>query len=128
MNKFNQFKQEVISRAEKVEACYDQLKRAKKSSNFQELCSVIKDNFFYCTLKKIIDVDLIQSYELRNYNIYVNENCRDGCVLVTDDNKITVHGSSEVWAYGSSEVVAFGSSKVRAYGSSEVIKHYSSIK
>ena len=55
MEKFNQFKSEILKRAKEVSACVTLYQRAYKSENFDQLFQIIKDNYFYCCNNKIID-------------------------------------------------------------------------
>ena len=63
MKLFEEIKQEILDRAHKAGACTEQYGRAYKSESIEELCDVIKDNFYWCCNKKVIDGQLIDKYK-----------------------------------------------------------------
>lgn len=60
---FETIKSEILRRAKEAHACTEQFSRAYKSGNMAQLCTVIKDNFWWACNKKVLTVDLLEQYK-----------------------------------------------------------------
>ena len=122
MEKFETLKTEILKRAKKQSACKEQYARALKSSTYQELLQVVKDNFSWAVTHKIIDAELLGEYkqEFNDNDIWCNESASTGFLLTTDSATVRAYDSATVRAYDSATVEATGSATVRAYGSATV--------
>jgi hypothetical protein len=60
---FKEFKKEILKRARIERACYDQYVKAEIADNFESLFGVIKDNYLWCVIHKVIDVNLLLKLE-----------------------------------------------------------------
>ena len=122
MERFEEFKTTILERAKKECACKEQYSRALKSDTFEDLMSVIKDNFLWATENKIIDPILINEYkqEFNGNNIWCNENARNGFLLLTGNTTAEATGNTTVRAYDNATVEAYDNTTVRAYGNATV--------
>ena len=122
MEKFETLKTEILKRAKKQSACKEQYARALKSSTYQELLQVVKDNFSWAVTHKIIDAELLGEYkqEFNDNDIWCNESASTGFLLTYDSATVRAYGSATVEAYGSATVRAYDSATVRAYDSATV--------
>ena len=122
MERFEEFKTTILERAKKECACKEQYSRALKSDTFEDLMSVIKDNFLWATENKIIDPILINEYkqEFNGNNIWCNENARNGFLLLTGNTTAEATGNTTVEAYGNTTVEAYDNTTVRAYDNTTV--------
>ena len=122
MERFEEFKTTILERAKKECACKEQYSRALKSDTFEDLMSVIKDNFLWATENKIIDPILINEYkqEFNGNNIWCNENARNGFLLLTGNTTAEATGNTTVEAYGNTTVEAYDNTTVRATGNTTV--------
>lgn len=85
MKRFNDFKADILRRADNAFACTSEYTRAIKSENFKDLMQVIKDNFDWCCVQNVIDEKLILEYkeQFNSNEIYFNESRNSGYLLVT---------------------------------------------
>ena len=122
MERFEEFKTTILERAKKECAFKEQYSRALKSDTFEDLMSVIKDNFLWATENKIIDPILINEYkqEFNGNNIWCNENARNGFLLLTGNTTAEATGNTTVEAYGNTTVEAYDNTTVRAYDNTTV--------
>ena len=122
MERFEEFKTTILERAKKECACKEQYSRALKSDTFEDLMSVIKDNFLWATENKIIDPILINEYkqEFNGNNIWCNENARNGFLLLTGNTTAEATGNTTVRAYDNTTVEAYGNATVEATGNATV--------
>ena len=60
---FTEFKNEIIERAKKADACSKGIRHAKQAIDYKELFDVISENFSFCCDNKIIDVALLKNVE-----------------------------------------------------------------
>ena len=122
MERFEEFKTTILERAKKECACKEQYSRALKSDTFEDLMSVIKDNFLWATENKIIDPILINEYkqEFNGNNIWCNENARNGFLLLTGNTTAEATGNTTVRATDNTTVEAYGNTTVEAYGNATV--------
>lgn len=126
MERFEEFKTTILERAKKECACKEQYSRALKSDTFEDLMSVIKDNFLWATENKIIDPILINEYkqEFNGNNIWCNENARNGFLLLTGNTTAEATGNTTVEAYGNTTVEAYDNTTVEAYGNAYIHSYY----
>jgi len=118
---FETIKSEILRRAKEAHACTEQFSRAYKSENMAQLCTVIKDNFWWACNNKVLTVDLLEQYkiEFAEHEIYVNVSVERGFMLC-DSATVKAYGSATVEAYGSATVKAYDSATVEAWGSATV--------
>ena len=126
MERFEEFKTTILERAKKECACKEQYSRALKSDTFEDLMSVIKDNFLWATENKIIDPILINEYkqEFNGNNIWCNENARNGFLLLTGNTTAEATGNTTVRATGNTTVRAYDNTTVEAYGNAYIHSYY----
>jgi hypothetical protein len=122
MERFEEFKTTILERAKKECACKEQYSRALKSDTFEDLMSVIKDNFLWATENKIIDPILIKEYkeEFHGNGICCNENICNGFLLATGNATVEATGNATVRAYDNATVRAYDNATVRAYDNATV--------
>ena len=120
-DKFNEIKNEIISRAKKALACKKEYVRAYKSKTLAELMQVVKDNFAWVCEHRVITTSFIEEYEeeFSKNNIWLNRDVVNGHLLCVDSS-VKAYGESSVIAYGRSSVEAYGHSSVKAFGRSSV--------
>lgn len=126
MERFEEFKTTILERAKKECACKEQYSRALKSDTFEDLMSVIKDNFLWATENKIIDPILINEYkqEFNGNNIWCNENARNGFLLLTGNTTAEATGNTTVRAYDNATVEAYDNTTVEAYDNAYIHSYY----
>ena len=105
MEKFIEIKQEILRRAKEAKAFVEQYKRALESQTLAELAQVIKDNFNWVCHNKVIDAELIGTYqeEFAEVEIYANKSIDSGYVLI-NDNVDRLSGNAIAWMCGNSTV------------------------
>lgn len=113
---FNQFKNEILGRAKKARACKEEYKRAFESETLGDLMAVIKDNFRFAVLEKVIDGQMIteNKKEFNKAGMFYNTNVLNGCLLADGCGSYKVMGTSEVVAFDGVELDVFGRSIVYA--------------
>ena len=106
MERFEEFKTTILERAKKECACKEQYSRALKSDTFEDLMSVIKDNFLWATENKIIDPILIKEYkeEFHGNGICCNENICNGFLLATGNATVETSENPTVEKKGNEKV------------------------
>ena len=126
MERFEEFKTTILERAKKECACKEQYSRALKSDTFEDLMSVIKDNFLWATENKIIDPILIKEYkeEFHGNGICCNENICNGFLLATGNATVEATGNATVRAYDNATVRAYDNATVRATGNAYIYSYY----
>ena len=84
---FLEFKEEILKRTKEAHSCVSEYKRAYASESFSELMQVIKYNFNFACINKIIDSELIKTYESQfNRNeIFCNISIEKGYLLCDAD-------------------------------------------
>jgi hypothetical protein len=114
---FNELKTEILKRAKEASACTEQYKRACRSTNFNELMQVIKDNFDFATRNKIIDPSLIEACkEQFNANqIYCNVDVTEGFLLACDNATVKACDNATVEACDNATVKAWGDAYITSY-------------
>ena len=122
MERFEEFKDIILNKAKEESACKGQYQRALKSGTFEDLISIIKDNFQWSINHKIIDPILIKEYkqEFNVNGIWCNENICNGFLLATGNATVEAYGNATVEAYGNAIVEATGNATVEAYGNATV--------
>ena len=125
MELFEELKSEILRRAHNANACVEQYKMALKSTNMQELCEVIKDNFIWCCNNNVIDGWILEKYkdDFVHEDIFYNENVERGFLLATAT--VWANDNAKVWANGNAKVEAYGNAKVEAYGNVYIYAHSS---
>ncbi len=118
---FETIKSEILRRAKDAHACTEQFSRAYKSEDMAQLCTVIKDNFWWACNNKVLTVDLLEQYkiEFAEHEIYVNISVERGFMLC-DNATVKAYGNATVKACGSATVEACGSATVEACDSATV--------
>ena len=122
MERFEKFKDIILNKAKEERACKEQYQRALKSGTFEDLISIIKDNFQWSINHKIIDPILIKEYkeEFHGNGICCNENICNGFLLATGNATVEAYGNATVEATGNATVEATGNATVRAYDNATV--------
>ena len=123
MEKFNQFKSEILKRAKEVSACITQYQRAYKSENFDQLFQIIKDNFFYCCNNKIIDPDLIESVkeEAKKCGVYHNESATNAYILGSSNCTIRGYGNCTIEGYGNCTIRGFDNCTIKGFDNCTIL-------
>ena len=122
MERFEKFKDIILNKAKEERACKEQYQRALKSGTFEDLISIIKDNFQWSINHKIIDPILIKEYkqEFNGNGIWCNENICNGFLLATGNAIVRATGNATVRAYDNATVRAYDNATVRATGNATV--------
>ena len=117
MERFKEFKDIILNKAKEESACKGQYQRALKSGTFEDLISIIKDNFQWSINHKIIDPILIKEYkqEFNGNGIWCNENICNGFLLATDNATVKAYGNATVEAYGNATVEAYNNAYIYSY-------------
>ena len=118
---FEIIKSEILRRAKEAQACTEQFSRAYKSENMAQLCTVIKDNFWWACNNKVLTVDLLEQYkiEFAEHEIYVNVSVERGFMLC-DNATVKACGNATVEACGNATVKACGNATVKAWDNATV--------
>ena len=121
-NSFVKFKETILERARKADACREQYGRAYKAETYGELMEVIKDNFVWAVNHGVLDGPLIDTYsaEFNSNGIRHNENVTGGYLLASGNATVEAYGNATVEAYGNATVEAYGNATVRASGNATV--------
>ena len=109
MERFKEFKDIILNKAKEESACKGQYQRALKSGTFEDLISIIKDNFQWSINHKIIDPILIKEYkqEFNGNGIWCNENICNGFLLATDNATVKAYGNATVEAYNNAYIYSY---------------------
>ena len=112
---FKTIKSEILRRAKDAHACTEQFSRAYKSEDMAQLCTVIKDNFWWACNNKVLTVDLLEQYkiEFAEHEIYVNISVERGFMLC-DSATVKAWGNATVKACDNATVEAWGNATVKA--------------
>ena len=119
---FKEIKSEILKRAKEKNACVEEYKKAYLSKSMQDLCNIIKNNFYWCINNSVLTIELLEeNKELFAENqIYCNINASSGYCLASDSATVEASGSATVEASGSVTVRAYDSVTVEAWGSATV--------
>ena len=138
MERFEQFKKELLARAKAADACAEQYLRALHAETMDSLLAVVRDNFRWVVRNDVLTGEFINEWkdEFATGNIWHNCNVENGYLLATegrfvayDNSSVVARGNSSVAAYDNSSfeandnssVVARGNSSVEAYDNSSVV-------
>ena len=105
---FKTIKQVILDRARAASACREQYGRAYASETLQELCNVIKANFYWCCDNNVLTAELIKQYQadFAANRIYVNTDVTEGYLLANNNATVRATGNATVKAYGNATVIA----------------------
>lgn len=143
---FEDIKAKILAKIAKIhQACTEQYNRAYKSETFQELCSVIKDDFHWWVNNKVITSDLLIQYrkDFAQNDIFINisvqcgfllcsnatvkalgnvtvEACDNATVEACDIATVEASGNATVKVYDNATVKAYGNTTVAAWGNATV--------
>lgn len=80
---YETIKTEILRRAKEANACIKQYSRAYRAETMQQLCQVIKDNFWWACNHDVLTVGLLEQYksEFAENEIYVNTSVERGFLL-----------------------------------------------
>ena len=122
MERFEQFKNELLARAKAADACAEQYSRALHAETMDSLLAVVRDNFRWAVRNDVLTGEFINKWkdEFAAGNIWHNCNVENGYLLATE-GRFEARGNSSVVAYNNSSVVARGNSSVEARGNSSVV-------
>ena len=130
MKDFETFKQEILRRAKKANACVPEYKKAYTAIDFASLIEIIKNNFYWACSKGVIDSNIIKDYE-EEFNaekVYCNVDTSEGYLLASGSATVRAYDRATVEAYDRATVEAYDratveascSATVRAYGRATV--------
>jgi hypothetical protein len=117
MEKFSELKQEILQKANEIDACAPCIDDLIDAETAAEMSVVLRKHFFLLCDNNVITAELIEQYraELAAYNIHMNRSVTDGCVYVDGENIITAGGNSLVNARGHSLVFIHDSTKAHGH-------------
>ena len=121
MERFEQFKNELLARAKAADACAEQYSRALHAETMDSLLAVVRDNFCWAVCNDVLTGEFIDEWkdEFAAGSIWHNCNVENGYLLATE-GRVVAWGNSSVEAWGNSSVVARDNSSVVAWGNSSV--------
>lgn len=119
MEKFEQFKNELLARAKAADACAEQYSRALHAETMDSLLAVVRDKFRWAVRNNVLTGEFIDEWkdEFATGNIWHNCNVENGYLLATE-GRFVARGNSSVEARGNSSVEAYDNSSVVAYDNS----------
>ena len=112
MNKLNELKELLKSKAHPAGACTEGFRDLSGIENLDQLQEVGMKHFFFACEKGLITPEMLEEFNLPY--LRVNENVTDACVLVTSEDE-------PITAYGHSFAVVLGKGKLEAYNNTEVL-------
>ena len=130
MERFEQFKNELLARAKAADACAEQYSRALHAETMDSLLAVVRDNFRWAVRNDVLTGEFIDEWkdEFAAGSIWHNHNVKNGYLLATegrfeawDNSSVVARGNSSVEAWDNSSVVARGNSSVVARDNSSVV-------
>ena len=122
MKDFETFKQEILRRAKKANACVPEYKKAYTAIDFASLIEIIKNNFYWACSKGVIDSNIIKDYE-EEFNaekVYCNVDTSEGYLLASGSATVRAYDRATVEAYDRATVEAYDRATVEASGSATV--------
>ena len=121
MERFEQFKNELLARAKAADACAEQYSRALHAETMDSLLAVVRDNFRWAVRNDVLTGEFIDEWkdEFAAGSIWHNHNVKNGYLLATE-GRFVARGNSSVVARGNSSVVARDNSSVEAWDNSSV--------
>ena len=129
MEKFEQFKNELLARAKAADACAEQYSRALHAETMDSLLAVVRDKFRWAVRNNVLTGEFIDEWkdEFATGNIWHNCNVENGYLLATEgrfvawgNSSVEAWGNSSVEARDNSSVVAWDNSSAEAYDNSSV--------
>ena len=122
MERFEQFKKELLARAKAADACTEQYSRALHAETMDSLLAVVRDNFRWAVRNDVLTGEFINEWkdEFATGRIWHNCNVENGYLLATE-GRFEACGNSFVVAWDNSSVVARDNSSVVACGNSSVV-------
>ena len=122
MEKFEQFKNELLARAKAADACAEQYSRALHAETMVSLLAVVRDNFRWAVRNDVLTGEFIDKWkdEFATGRIWHNCDVEDGFLLAAE-GRFVAYGNSSVVAQDNSSVVAYGNSSVVAQDNSSVV-------
>ena len=122
MEKFEQFKNELLARAKAADACAEQYSRALHAETMVSLLAVVRDNFRWAVRNDVLTGEFIDKWkdEFATGRIWHNCDVEDGFLLAAE-GRFVAYGNSSVVAQDNSSVVAQDNSSVEAYDNSSVV-------
>ena len=119
MERFEQFKNELLARAKAADACAEQYSRALHAETMDSLLAVVRDNFRWAVRNDVLIGEFIDKWkdEFAAGRIWHNRDVEDGFLLATEGRFVAWDNSSVV-AWDNSSVVALDNSSVEARGNS----------
>ena len=130
MERFEQFKNELLARAEAADACAEQYSRALHAETMDSLLAVVRDNFRWAVRNDVLTGEFIDEWkdEFAAGSIWHNCNVENGYLLATegrvvawDNSSVVARDNSSVEAWDNSSVVAWDNSSVVAWDNSSVV-------
>ena len=138
MERFEQFKKELLARAKAADACAEQYSRALHAETMDSLLAVVRDNFRWAVRNDVLTSEFINKWkdEFATGNIWHNCNVENGYLLATEgrfeawgNSSVVARDNSSVVAWDNSSVVARDNSSVKARDNSSVVaRDNSSVK
>ena len=130
MDKFTEIKEEILRRAKNAKACVEQYKRALESQTLQELAQVIKDNFNWCCNRKVLDVEIVERYEIEfaTVEIYANKSISNGYVVIDGEVEMLSGGAVAYMCDNSTVTNMWGNSTVTKMCDNAYISTYNYIE
>ena len=122
MERFEQFKNELLARAKAADACAEQYSRALHAETMDSLLAVVRDNFYWAVRNDVLTGEFIDEWEdeFATGSIWHNHNVENGYLLATE-GRFEARGNSSVVAWDNSSVVAWDNSSVEAWDNSSVV-------
>ena len=130
MERFEQFKKELLARAKAADACVEQYSRALHAETADALLSVVRDNFHWAVDSDVLTGKFIDEWkdEFAAGRIWHNCDVENGYLLATE-GRFVARGNSSVVARDYSSVEARDYSSVEAWDYSSVeARDYSSVE
>ena len=95
MCNFKEFKTNFVDRCKSKKPCTVEYKKVLAATDFKELFEIIKNNFNWCYRNDVINIKMIMNVrnDARINNIFVNEDVKDGYLLV-DNSTVEALGNS----------------------------------
>ena len=122
MERFEQFKKELLARAKAADACVEQYSRALHAETADALLSVVRDNFHWAVDSDVLTGKFIDEWkdEFAAGRIWHNCDVENGYLLATE-GRFVARGNSSVVArdYSSVEARDYSSVEARDYSSVE---------
>lgn len=118
MEKLDVLKAEITERLLAAPA-YVQCREVMRSmENAREMMDMIRKDFMFFCLNKVLDGDLIDRYEaiFAEHGIYHNVDAADSVLLLVDGGVWEVRGMAKVYACSGAYVEAYDRTFVKAYG------------